>query len=107
MERRIRRRRSSRSWSIATLRDRDVGRARLRFFAGTHVAQRPVERRNVPTGQVSLSTRDLTRVDLVEHPGPGGGIDNVATVLTELGPLDGARLATASVQRARAGWAGC
>jgi predicted transcriptional regulator of viral defense system len=67
------------------VRDRDVGRARLRFFAGAHV--------------------ELTGVDLVEHPGPGGGIDNVATVLTELGPLDGAQLATA--QRARAGWAGC
>jgi hypothetical protein len=33
------------------VRDRHVGRARLRFFAGTHVAQAPVERRNVPTGR--------------------------------------------------------
>lgn len=83
------------------LRDRDIGRARLRFFTGTHVAQAPVERRNVPTGQITLSTKELTAVDLVEHPGRGGGINNVATVLAELGPLDGAQLAAASEHRAR------
>jgi predicted transcriptional regulator of viral defense system len=83
------------------LRARDVGRARLRFFTGTHVGEAPVERRNVPTGQVTLSTKELTAVDLVEHPGPGGGIDNVATVLAEVGPLDGSQLAASSMNRAR------
>ncbi len=83
------------------LRDRDVGRARLRFFTGTHVAEAPVERRNVPTGQVTLATKELTAVDLVEHPSAAGGIDNVTTVLAELGPLDGAQLAAASQHRAR------
>ncbi len=83
------------------LRHRDIERSRLRFFTGTHVAGAPVERHNVPTGQVRLSTKELTAVDLVERPGPGGGIDNVATVLAELGPLDGARLAMAGADRPR------
>ena len=83
------------------LRDRDVGRARLRFFTGTHVGNAPVERRNVPTGQVTLATKELTAVDLVEHPSAAGGIDNVATVLAELGPLDGAQMAAAAEHRAR------
>ena len=83
------------------LRDRDVGRVRLRFFTGGHVAEAPVERRNVPTGQVTLSTKELTAVDLVEYPTAGGGIDNVATILAELGPLNGAQLAAASQHRAR------
>lgn len=83
------------------LRDRDNGRARLRFFTGAHVAEAPVERRNVPTGRVTLATKELTAVDLVEHPSAAGGIDNLATVLAELGPLDGVLLATASERRAR------
>ncbi len=83
------------------LRDRDIGRVRLRFFTNAHVAGAPVEQRNVPTGQVRLSTRELTAVDLVEHPSSGGGTDNVATVLAELGPLDGALLAAAGAHRAR------
>jgi predicted transcriptional regulator of viral defense system len=83
------------------LRDRDIGRVRLRFFTGAHVAEAPVERHNVPTGQVTLSTRELTVVDLVEHPSAGGGIDNVAAVLADIGPLDGTRLAAACADRPR------
>ena len=91
------------------LRDRDFGRVRLRFFTSAHVIDAPVERRNVPTGTVRLATRELTAVDLVEHPGNSGGIDNVATILTELEQLDGKLLAEAaatgprSVAR-RLGW---
>jgi predicted transcriptional regulator of viral defense system len=82
------------------LRDRDVGRTRLRFFTGAHVAEAEVEQRNVPTGVVRLATRELTAVDLVEHPRAGGGIDNVATVLAELGSMDGDALAAAAAAAA-------
>jgi predicted transcriptional regulator of viral defense system len=83
------------------LRDRDLGRTRLRFFAGAHVADAPIVQRNVPTGTIQLATRELTAVDLVEHPAASGGIDNVATVLAELDPLDGELLAAASASRPR------
>lgn len=84
-----------------SLRDRQFGRTRLRFFVGVHVADAPVESRNVPTGTVLLATRELTAVDLVHHPEAAGGIDNVATVLAELEPLDGALLAAAGGARPR------
>jgi predicted transcriptional regulator of viral defense system len=83
------------------LRDRDQGRVRLRFFTGAHVPDAPIERRNVPTGQVALSSAELTAVDLVEHPHVAGGLDNVATVLAELTPLDGGLLATVAASRPR------
>jgi predicted transcriptional regulator of viral defense system len=83
------------------LRDRDFGRVRLRLFTSAHVIDAPVERRNVPTGTVRLATRELTAVDLVERPGNSGGIDNVATVLTELGQLDGKLLAEVAAARSR------
>lgn len=83
------------------LRDRDVGRTRLRFFTGAHVPEARVGQRNVPTGAVRLATRELTAVDLVEHPRAGGGIDNVATVLAELGNIDGDALAAAAASRPR------
>ncbi len=41
------------------LRDRDLGRTRLRFFAGAHVADAPVEQRNVPTGHIRLASHEL------------------------------------------------
>jgi predicted transcriptional regulator of viral defense system len=83
------------------LRDRDFGRVRLRFFTSAHVTDGPVQRRNVPTGTVRLATRELTAVDLVERPRSSGGLDNVATILTELEQLDGKLLAEAAADRPR------
>ncbi len=83
------------------LRNRDFGRVRVRFFTSAHATDAPAERRNVPTGTVRLATRELTAVDLVDHPGSSGGIDNVATILTELEQLDGKLLAEVAAARPR------
>jgi predicted transcriptional regulator of viral defense system len=83
------------------LKDRDFGRTRLRFYTSRHVTDSTVEQRNVPTGQLRLSPRELTAVDLVEHPDASGGISNVATVLAELTPLEGQRLADLAAARQR------
>jgi predicted transcriptional regulator of viral defense system len=83
------------------VKDRDFGRTRLRFYTSRHVIGSTVERHNVPTGQLRLAPRELTAVDLVEHPSASGGIDNVATVLAELTPLDGHRLASLAARRER------
>ena len=83
------------------VKDRDFGRTRLRFYTSRHVIGSAVEQRNVPTGQLRLAPRELTAVDLVEHPSASGGISNVATVLAELTPLDGKRLAELATARER------
>lgn len=79
-----------------SLADRDVERVQLRFTERRHLAELPRVRRNVPTGQIWVSTPEVTAFDLAADPTHGGGISNVATVLAELGNeglLDGARLA--------------
>lgn len=66
------------------LRDRDIGRVRLRFITNRGGAHLPMVRRNTPTGTMALSTPELTAVDLANRPLHGAGLDNVATVLIEL-----------------------
>jgi predicted transcriptional regulator of viral defense system len=81
------------------LSDRDIGRVRLRFIERARLADVPRVRRNVPTGQVWVSTPEATALDLAADPVLGGGVSNVATVLVELGEdgrLDADRLAAAA-----------
>jgi predicted transcriptional regulator of viral defense system len=70
------------------VKDRDFGRTRLRFYTSRHVPNSPTEPRNVPTGRLNVATREVTALDLVEHLEAGGWINNVATVLAELTPLE-------------------
>ena len=83
------------------LKNRDFGRTRLRFYTSRHVTDAYVEHRNVPTGQLRLSPRELTALDLIEHPDASGGINNVVTVLAELAPLDSEKLAELAAARQR------
>jgi predicted transcriptional regulator of viral defense system len=79
--------------------DRDVARVRLRFAERSHLAEVPRRRRNVPTGQVWVSTPEATTLDLAADPVRGGGVSNVATVLADLADeqrLDPGRLAAAA-----------
>ena len=68
----------------AHLADRDVGRVRLRFAERRRVGTVPRLRRNVPTGQVWVSTPAATMLDLADDVPRGGGVSNVATLLLEL-----------------------
>ena len=81
--------------------DRDFDRVRLRFQTSALAAQTPVEQVNTPTGTMAVSTREATAGDLVERPGKSGGLSNVATILREIGELDGAELARLSALRPR------
>jgi predicted transcriptional regulator of viral defense system len=83
------------------LRDRAVARVRLRFFSGRHVASAPTEPRTVSTGTMRVATPELTVIDMVALPGESGGYGNVATVLGELGGLDGSSLAALARPRGR------
>jgi predicted transcriptional regulator of viral defense system len=82
--------------------DRELGRNRLRFYTSRYMTGAPTERRTGPSGYLRLATPETTAVDLVEHPRQSGGLSNVATVLIELGELDGATLGRIAAPRGKA-----
>ena len=51
------------------VKDRDLGRVRLRFYTSRHAVEGAVEQRNVPTGRLRLSTCELGRrtAQAVQH----------------------------------------
>jgi predicted transcriptional regulator of viral defense system len=63
---------------------RDLGRVRVVFHTRAGVGALPRVARQVPTGQVWVSSPELTALDLVDRPQRGGGVSNVATVLAEM-----------------------
>ncbi|MDO8506818.1 MAG: type IV toxin-antitoxin system AbiEi family antitoxin [Candidatus Limnocylindria bacterium] len=83
------------------LEDRDIERVQLRFTVPAHVREMPVEQRTVPTGTFTVATRETTVVDLAWRPALGAGISNVATVIKEIGELDGEVLARIAPLRNR------
>lgn len=84
------------------LSDRDLGRVLLRFTTSDRVRDMAVDQRTTRTGYFTLATRETTVVDLVWRYRDGGGISNVATVIKEIGELDGDRLARLAPVRDRA-----
>lgn len=82
--------------------DRDLGRTRLRFFTGRHVAAVDAGTRNTPTGTMRVASPELTAVDIVDHLAAAGGINNAATILAELELTHPDALASYARQRDRA-----
>lgn len=73
------------------------GQVRVAFVARRAVARAPVEERNTPRGTVRVSTPEVTALDLAGYPGRVGGLDVVATVVSELvEKLDAAKLGEAA-----------
>ena len=61
-----------------------------------------VEERKTDTGAMKVSTIELTALDLLRYPQAAGGIDNIATVLADLGSrLNGNELAALSASAER------
>lgn len=58
------------TWRV---RDRDLGRVRLRFFSSEHAGQAPVEAVTVEAGIMRVAARETTLVDLVTHVNASGG----------------------------------
>lgn len=62
-----------------------------------------IEERKTDTGTMKLSGPALTALDLLRYPRAAGGLDNIATVLTDLGEkIDGEQLAALSAAAERA-----
>ncbi len=76
--------------------NRDIGRVRLRFFKSSAIAQANTETINTPTGTMVVAGKETTVSDLVAHPRASGGFSNIATIVSEIGALDGGKLARAS-----------
>lgn len=75
------------------IRERTVGRARLRFFTSKFVSIAQVERRKTETGHMLVSSPEQTAVDLLRYHYACGHLSNVATVLGELADrIDPSRL---------------
>jgi predicted transcriptional regulator of viral defense system len=66
------------------LRPIQVGRERIRFLTKTSASVTPVETRRFDMGVVRVSTPEATAADLVRYPGAAGGLNAIASALTEL-----------------------
>jgi predicted transcriptional regulator of viral defense system len=70
-----------------------AGNARIRFFGKGPFEQSVIREAKSPAGLFRVSSPETTAWDLVRYPGAGGGLENVATVLSELSEsLDAASL---------------
>jgi predicted transcriptional regulator of viral defense system len=63
-----------------------AGRNLIVFYYRKDIAtvEAGIEDRKTDTGRMKISSPDLTALDLLRYPQAAGGIDNVATVLTDL-----------------------
>lgn len=60
------------------------GAVRVAFIARKNIDAVPVQSFNTPRGTILVSTPDATAVDLAGYPGRIGGLDQAATILSEL-----------------------
>jgi len=61
------------------------GGVAIAFVARHNAAAMPTVQINTPRGHLAVSSPEATAYDLAGHPEHCGGLDNVATVLAELG----------------------
>lgn len=62
------------------------GRVRVVFVARQQIQRVPTTVAQTPRGTMRVSTPEATALDLVGFPRHSGGLDNVATILQEIGP---------------------
>ena len=73
------------------------GAVRASFIARQRIGAVPLQRFNTPRGTILVSTPEVTAIDLVGYERRAGGLDQVATVLSELSErIDPERLVIAA-----------
>jgi len=83
----------------------ECGSVRVSFIARKRITDVPVQSFNTPRGTIQVSTVEATAVDLVGYAHHVGGLDQVATILSELTEhIDPQRL-VAAAQTAPMPWA--
>ena len=80
------------------------GAVRVRFLARRRIADVPVQSFNTPRGTLLVSTVEATAVDLVGYGHRAGGLDHVATVLSELAEQIDPRRLVVAAQTAPVPW---
>lgn len=60
------------------------GKVRVNFFVKRNLDSTPTQEFNTPRGKIVASTPEATALDLVGYQENAGGLDNVATILSEL-----------------------
>jgi len=71
------------------IRDIQAGRSRIVFYYKKELSlvASAIDDRKTETGKMKLSSVELTFLDLLRYPQASGGLDNVLTILADLGPL--------------------
>jgi len=73
------------------------GKIRVRFIARKNINDVPVRTFNTSRGALKVSTPEATAIDLAGYPEHVGGLDQVATILSELaGEIDASALVEAA-----------
>lgn len=70
--------------TLRPLRTITFGRVKIKFFTKKNIKNSPIEKINVPTGQINVSTPEMTAFDLIHYCKRAGGLNHVATVFAEL-----------------------
>jgi predicted transcriptional regulator of viral defense system len=81
------------------------GKVRVKFVARKNLAEVPVRKFNTQRGEINVSTPESTAIDLAGYPQHVGGLDQVATILSELAEEIDAALLPAAAQTAPLPWA--
>lgn len=63
----------------------ECGSVRVEFIARGDLEKMPVTEFNTPRGMLQYSSPEVTALELVGYPGHAGGLNNVATLLSDLG----------------------
>jgi predicted transcriptional regulator of viral defense system len=81
--------------------DRAFGRVRLHFVRRADIGEAERTTMNSHTSSYCVATPEMTLVDLAWRPREGGGMNNVATIVRDIGELSGERLARLAKTRGR------
>lgn len=81
------------------------GSVRVAFMARKRVSDVPVQNFNTPRGTILVSTPEATAIDLVGYQHRAGGLDQVATILSELAEKIAPGKLAAAAQSAPIPWA--
>jgi len=81
------------------------GQVRVAFIMRKRLKEVPVQSFNTPRGTIQVSTPEATAVDLVGYYRRAGGLDQVATVLSELAERIDPQQMVAAAETAPVSWA--
>src|SRR5271166_3561521 len=76
-----------------------AGRSAITFYYRKNMAaaSKGIEDRKTDTGRMNISSVELTLLDLVRYPHAAGGLDNIATIISDLADrIDAGKLARLS-----------